>query len=74
MELTPEGILKEYRTRSDPAIREQAEMFKKMPPKVQMELLFYMVTNLMRTMQHVHNLIDEEAAETIGIDDLPREH
>lgn len=69
-DLTPANMLREYRRQSDDTTREQAQMFRALSASDQRELLFYMLSHVTLGLQHVHGLIDAEAAKTRGFDTI----
>jgi ribosomal silencing factor RsfS len=71
-ELSPDKMLELYRQQSGPIHNKQAELFAAMPISKQLELMFYMIMHTTMAVQHVHKLVDEEAAKTVDMPPLEK--
>jgi len=64
--LTPSGMLAEYRRLSPDDVKQQAEMFRRMPNSEQRELLFYMTAHATKAVQIIHALLDPEKSAALA--------
>lgn len=68
-ETNPKSALKLYRLHAHQFDNEQAKMFREMPFKDQLELLFYMALNTNATVRNLHEKVDPSLGPIQG--DMP---
>jgi hypothetical protein len=69
-DMSPQGMLTEYRRQSDDQMREQARLFRQMNAGDQRELVMWMVMHLTAGLQAVHSLVEGQDTRTRSFDDI----